>query len=117
MNESIFQDFLQFLKKNNFDYETETEKEFEEALRRAEDDDIQDEIQSSYKALMSAIDKAKQKELVDKSAEIKSLISDEILKRYFYREGLYDYQVVNNPEILEAISVLNDTKKYERILK
>ncbi|NND63049.1 MAG: S41 family peptidase [Flavobacteriaceae bacterium] len=117
VNESIFQDFLQFLKKNNFDYETETEKEFEEALRRAEDDDIQDEIQSSYKALMSAIDKAKQKELVDKSAEIKSLISDEILKRYFYREGLYDYQVVNNPEILEAISVLNDTKKYERILK
>ncbi len=117
VNEAIFQDFLQYLKRNDFQYETQTEKEFEKALRRAEDDELQDEIKSSYKALMESIDKAKEKELVDKKAEIKSLISDEILKRYFYREGLYNYQVENNPEIMEAISVLNDPKKYERILR
>jgi len=45
------------------------------------------------------------------------LLSDEILKRYFYREGLYDYQVTQNPEILEAVAVLNDNKRYNRILK
>ena len=35
---SDFQDFNQFLKSNGFEYETETEKKFAEALRRAEDD-------------------------------------------------------------------------------
>lgn len=116
-SESNFQDFLQYLKKNEFEYETKTEKEFAEALRRSEDDQLKNEIEDSYKALMASIDRAKEKDLVDKKAEIMSLLSDEILKRYFYRQGLYDYQVTHNPEILEAVSVLNDTNKYKRILK
>ncbi|GAB5400768.1 MAG: S41 family peptidase [Aureisphaera sp.] len=117
INDAVFQDFIKYLKKNGFDYETESEKKFEEALRRAEDDELKDDIQASYNSLMESIDRAKEKDLVSKKAEIKSLLTDEILKRYFYREGLYDYQVKNNPEILEAISVLNNTSQYQKILK
>ncbi|NND89191.1 MAG: S41 family peptidase [Flavobacteriaceae bacterium] len=116
-DDSDFNDFLGFLDRNNFEYETEAEKKFAEALRHAEDDDIKNDISASYDQLMKAIDKAKEKDLVEKKAEIKSLLSDEILKRYFYVEGLYKYQLENNPEILEAIAVLNDPSKYERILK
>lgn len=112
-----FQDFLRFLKQNNFSYETETEKEFAKALRRSEDDNLNKDITSSYNQLMSAIDSAKDKAISSKKSEIMSLISDEILKRYFYREGLYDYQVIYNPEIIEAVSVLNDEKRYYGILK
>lgn len=115
-SEADFQDFISFLKKNNFEYETEAEKEFAEALRRAEDDGLKDDISGSYQQLMKAIDAAKDKDLVSKKAEIMSLLSDEILKRYFYREGLYEHQVKNNPEIREAISVLENPSKYERIL-
>tara|TARA_R110002072_G_scaffold7503_2_gene40437 strand:- start:178160 stop:179785 length:1626 start_codon:yes stop_codon:yes gene_type:complete len=114
---SDFQDFLDFLKRKNFVYETETEKEFAEALRRAEDDDIKDDIAASYAEMMKAIDKAKEKKIVAKKAEIKSLLTDEILKRYFYKEGLYDYQVVNNPEILAGIDVLTNESVYNKILK
>lgn len=117
VSETDFQNFLQFLKKKNFSYETETEKKFAEALRRAEDDELKEGIQSSYNALMSSIEAVKEKDLIAKKVEIKSLLTDEILKRYFYTKGLYDYQIENNPEILEAVSVLNDTNKYNRILK
>ncbi len=116
-SEVDFQDFLKFLRQNDFNYETETEKEFAEALRRSEDDDLKQEIEGNYKQLIASINKAKDKALIDKKAEIMSLISDEILKRYFYRDGLYEYQVKNNPEILEAIAVLNETNRYNRILK
>lgn len=116
-SEADFKDFLGFLKRNNFEYETKTEKEFAEAMRLAEDDELIDEIESSYNELMASIDRAKEKDLISKKAEIKSLLSDEILKRYFYKQGLYDYQVEHNPEILKAVSVLNDIKKYNRILR
>lgn len=115
-NDSDFNDFLSFLKKKGFAYETETEKEFAEGLRRAEDDDIAKEISASYNDLMKAIDAAKEKRLVAKKAEIKSLLTDEILKRYFYKEGLYDYQVVNNPEILAGVEILNNSKNYRKVL-
>ena len=112
-----FADFLSFLKTEGFNYETETEKEFAEALRRAEDDDLKKEIEGTYNQLMASIDKAKEKALESKKAEIKSLLSDEILKRYFYRDGLYEYQLENNGEIQAAVDVLNNENKYRKILK
>ncbi|SRX72566.1 S41 family peptidase [Aequorivita antarctica] len=115
--EADFQDFLKFLKANNFEYETETEKKFAEGLKISEDDDMSKDISASYNQLMAAIDAAKDKAIVDKKIEIESLVTDEILKRYFYREGLYNYQIEHNPEILEAIAVLNDAGRYGKILK
>ena len=115
--ESDFQDFLKYLKENDFEYETETEKKFAEGLKMAEADDLNNEISSSYNQLLTAIDKAKDKAVIDKKIEIESILIDEILKRYFYREGLYNYQIEHNPEILEAVSVLNDASRYRKILK
>ncbi|PHS67353.1 MAG: peptidase S41 [Flavobacterium sp.] len=115
--ESDFQKFLSFLKTNNFEYETETEKEFEKALRKAKTEKLDKEIQASYEQLMTSVDQAKEKALVEKKHEIITLLSDEILKRYFYRDGMYNYHLINSPEILEAVSLLNDEGKYRNILK
>ncbi len=116
VSDAIFQEFLEFLNVKSFSYETETEKEFAEALRRSEDDGLKDGIQKSYDALMASIQEAKKTDLIAKKVEIKSLLSDEILKRYFYAEGLYDYHINHNPEILTAVETLNDASKYNRIL-
>ena len=115
--DSDFQDFLQFLKSNNFEYKTESEKLFSEALRKSEDEHLQKEISSSYNQLMIAVDNAKEKVLVEKKGEIINLLSDEILKRYFYRDGMYEYHLSHSPEILEAVSVLKNESKYQKILK
>ncbi|ARV11876.1 peptidase S41 [Gilvibacter sp. SZ-19] len=112
-----FEAFLKFLNKNGFEYETETEKAFEAAFNKAKSDELQGKIDKAYGQLRAAINEVKQDELRDKKVEIKSLLEQEILKRYFYREGLYEYQVVNNPEILEALAVLNDPQRYAKILK
>ncbi len=117
VSDGDFQNFIDFLEKNNFSYETETEKKLEEAFRRAEDDELKGGIQDSYNQLLNAISQAKKQDLIAKKVEIKALLTDEIIKRYFFAEGLYDYHLIYSPEILEAISVLKDESKYNRILK
>lgn len=112
-----FKDFQKFLVQNNFEYETETEQKFAEGFRMAENDEIASEIKETYNQLTQAINIAKDKAIIDKKIEIESLLTDEILKRYFYRDGLYNYQINNNPEILEAVSVLKDEGRYKKILK
>jgi len=116
-SESDFHNFLQYLKNNNFEYETETEKEFEEALRKAKKEKLDTEILASYAQLMNSVDRAKEKALVEKKEEIITILSDEILKRYFYREGMYKYHIIESPEILEAVSLLNNETKFQKILK
>lgn len=115
--DSDFRDFQQFLKQNNFQYETEMEKKFSEGLKLAKEENVDKEITNSYAQLMNAVDKIKDNAIVEKRAEIETLLKDEIIKRYFYRDGLYNYQIENNPEIREAISVLNDENRYRSILK
>jgi carboxyl-terminal processing protease len=115
--EKEFQDFRGFLKTGGFHFETQTELKFKDALRKAEDDNLRVEIESSYALLMTEIDKAKDEKIINKKAEIISLLKAEILKQYFYSRGLYEYQVANSLEIRAAIDVLNNEREYRKILK
>lgn len=116
-SEADFQDFKTFLKEKQFKYNTETEKQLEEAFKKAEADGLTSEIQTSYSQLMQTIDRAKEAILDAKTPEIKTLLEDEILKRYFYREGMYNYHLSHSDVVLKAVEVLNDPKQYHKILK
>lgn len=112
-----FMKFVKWIEKQGFDFDTETESAFNEAYAKAVNEELDDDIKAGYDAMKQAIKQAKKNEIIDKKAEIMTLLSDEIIKRYFYKEGLYQYQIKNNDVIQEAISVLNDQKRYDRILK
>jgi carboxyl-terminal processing protease len=116
-SDADFQEFVSWIEKRGFEFETVTESAFAKAYQAATNEELDDDIKTSYNSMLEAIKKAKKKEVVDKKAEIKSLLTDEIVKRYFYREGLYNHQIKYNPEIRAAIEVLNDEGKYQRILK
>jgi carboxyl-terminal processing protease len=116
-SDADFQEFVSWIEKRGFEFETVTESAFAKAYLAATNEELDDDIKTSYNSMLEAIKKAKKKEVVDKKAEIKSLLTDEIVKRYFYKEGLYNYQIKYSPEIRAAIEVLNDESKYQRILK
>jgi hypothetical protein len=59
---------------------------------------------------MKSIDAAKAGWLKKESWSKKSLLSDEILKDNFYRDGLHEYQP-KNPEILAAVAILNNAQQ------
>lgn len=117
LTSSDFKKFQQFLKDTNFKYETEIEKKFAEGLHMAKEEKLDKEIAESYSKLIQSLNQSKDKAIDEKRAEIESLITDEIIKRYFYREGLYDYHIKHNPEVKEAIAVLNNSTRYREILK
>jgi carboxyl-terminal processing protease len=114
---SDFSDFKEFLKTTNFKYTTQTEKELKQTLEIAVKEEFDDDVQNNYNNFLASIQQAKTKAIDDKKPEIERLITDEIIKRYFYNDGLYDYYVINNPEIEEAKDILNNSNRYSKILK
>ena len=74
-------------------------------------------ISTEYQQLLTALQKSEENQLNQNQKEIKNLILDEIIKRYQYKEGLYQYYLKNNSEIKKAVSILNDTPQYNKILK
>ena len=49
--------------------------------------------------------------------QIKKLIQEELITRYQYREGLYQFYTKENLEIEKAIALLNNQNQYKSILK
>jgi carboxyl-terminal processing protease len=115
--EKDYSDFKDYLKSNGFEYQTATEKELEDVVAAAEKEGYQQNLSEELKSIKEAISNSKEQALNLKKAEIMSLLSEEIIKRYFYKEGLYEYYVKKNPEILKAKEILQDKAQYQNILK
>jgi len=109
--------FKQFLKQADFTYETETEKELKELMLVSKKEGYEKAIAKTQQNMLAEIETAKQKQIEAKKHEIERLLSDEIIKRYHYEEGLYTYYLAHNPEIKKAKEILNNASTYQKILK
>ncbi|WP_034920369.1 S41 family peptidase [Gillisia sp. CAL575] len=109
--------FKAYLNKSDFSYQTRTEKDLEAALYTAEKEGFSEDILNSYNQTLNKIATAKKEDLDAKKAEITTLLTDEIIKRYFYQEGLYQHYILENPEITEAQDILGNSSRYSGILK
>lgn len=112
-----FTDFKKYLKTQDFEFNTLTELKLNELLETSIQEELDEVLAGEYSAMLQAIEEAKANSLNDKKAEISSLLSDEIIKRYFYKEGLYEYYVLHNPEIQKAVDILNDVNTYQSTLE
>lgn len=117
ISDADFANFKAFLKKENFQLDTETEIALKKTLEAAKKEKIDESIAAEYQQLLAALQRSEEKELEKNKAEIKTLLLDEIIKRYQYREGLYLHYSKNNPEITKAINILGNTLEYNTILK
>jgi carboxyl-terminal processing protease len=86
-------------------------------LATAKKEKIDESITLEYQQLLSALQKSEDLLLDKNQKEIRNLIVDEIIKRYQYQEGLYQYYIKNNSEIKKSMSVLNNSADYRSILK
>ena len=117
LSESDFKKFKNHIKSAGFNFETKTEKALTDALAVAKEEELDGVINSEYKDLTVVLQAYKTNAIDGNKAQLKSLITDEIIKRYFYSEGLYTYYTANNEEIKKALSILNNPSQYASILR
>ncbi len=112
-----YQGFTNFVSQSDFSFETKTEKAIKEAMASTENVVFDETVENDFKTLLSDIEKSKLAALQKHQGEIQKKLEDEIVKRYFYREGLYEYYLENDDAILAATELLGNSSKYDAILK
>lgn len=108
--------FKTYAAEQNFSYQTKTEKVLEETIN-GDDTLLGADVQEKYKDLLLAVNRGKINALDTYKDEIQKNLEDEIITRYFYREGLYKYYLKHDDAILTATGLLADTNKYSSILQ
>jgi len=112
-----FDAFKDHVSKSEFSFETKTEKALKEALLSQGNELLGPEVIEDSKKLLGTISKSKGEALDTFESEIQKQLEDEIIKRYYYREGLYDYYLINDSAIVTANTLLKDLSKYNALLK
>jgi carboxyl-terminal processing protease len=106
-----FKSFTAFLEKDTT-FVTEQERLFKEAYLSSENSSISKEYE-----------KIKEKLLEDKISEIAKnkdvitiLLAEEVLEKYYYKEGVYVHNLKNDETISEAVKLLKNEDAYKQIL-
>lgn len=117
LTNSDFDSFKNFLSSNKFSYETKTEKAFLKAYEISKLESLNDDIEKDYQTLLSNLKTSKNSAIDQNKTYLLELLTEEIVKRYVYREGLYDYYKIHNPDIKKASEILKNKNTYFNYLK
>ena len=108
---TLFKDFIQYLEKDTT-FVTQQEKLFKEAFNFTKNQNISKE----FSKIQEKLYKQKVDEISKNKEEIEEEIIDEIILKYFYKEGVFIDDLKNDKTIIEAVKLLKNIKEYNRIL-
>ena len=108
---TLFKDFIQYLEKDTT-FVTQQEKLFKEAFNYTQNQNISKELNKIQEELY----KQKVDEISKNKEEIEEEIIDEIILKYFYKEGVFIDDLKKDKTIIEAVKLLKNIKEYNRIL-
>ena len=117
LNDKDFLDFKNYLKTNDFSFETDTEKALKKAFETSKKEELNDNIESDFNTLISNLNTSKNKVIDENKGYLLELLTKDIVKRYVYREGLYEYLEAHDTEIKKATNILSNPTTYHGYLK
>ena len=111
-----FDEFVKFLESRNYFGETESDKLLNDLREKAKKEKYYDAIAADLKAAENKMTAEKKAEILSHRKDITDLIEKEISSRYYYEKGKIQMGLRNDKEIDEAIKLLKDTPRYQKIL-
>lgn len=116
ISDETYEEFKQFIKARNFSYDLMSAKVLTDLKKMVElegfKDIVKEEIESLEKKLQTNLDHS----LEHFSKDVKTLIAEEIVVRYYGEKGGIIYSLREDTDILESYKILGDKEKYNEIL-
>jgi carboxyl-terminal processing protease len=115
LSDNEYADFISWLTNKEYDYVTESEEKLEALKEKAEKENYFGSIQEEYNAVKAKIKSDKASDLKLHEQEIKWLLENEIVSRYYYQNGRTENSFSSDPEIKMAIKALTTPSIYSAV--
>ena len=116
VTEADYNDFKVMVKKADFKYDQQSEKIMKTLKEAAKFEGYLDEASEEIKALEKKLTHNLDRDLDYFSKDIRSMIADEIIKRYYYTRGGIIQQLKDDDGLQAALKILADPVKYKETL-
>lgn len=116
LTDADYTDFKNKVKGADFKYDQQSEKILKTLKEAAEFEGYMKEASDEFKALENKLTHNLDRDLDYFSKDIKEMISEEIIKRYYYQRGAIIQQLKGDNELDEAVKILTNPERYQQIL-
>lgn len=116
ITDQIYADFIDFVLNEDFEYVTESLAMIKDLEEKAKEEDEFSEASAEFEALREKLQPSKKEDLLKYKDEIKPLLADEIVGRYYYQKGRIIRGLEGDEFISTAIEILNDNARYKKVL-
>ena len=116
VTDADYNDFKAMVKKADFKYDQQSEKILKTLKEAAKFEGYLDEASEEIKALEKKLTHNLDRDLDYFSKDIRSMIADEIIKRYYYTRGGIIQQLKDDDGLQAALKILADPVKYKETL-
>ena len=116
LTDADYADFKALLKKRNFTYDRQSEEVLKKLKEFAEFEGYMENAKEEFAALENKLQHNLDLELDRFAKDIKPLIADEIVKRYYFEKGAVQEGLKDDPDLKKAIEVLQQPEEYRKVL-
>ena len=111
----IYADFIQFVKGQDFKYESKTESELDNLLEVAKREKYYDISKEEFENLKLKLGHNLDQDLEHFKKEISELLADEIVSRYYYQKGAIKAALRDDSDVSKALDILHKPDGYAAI--
>ena len=116
LTDADYADFKAMLKKRNFTYDRQSEKMLQNLKEMAEFEGYMEGASEEFSALEKKLQHNLDLELDRFAKEIKPLIAEEIVKRYYFERGAVQETLKDDADLKKALEVLQKPEEYKKVL-
>ncbi|MCO4813206.1 MAG: S41 family peptidase [Flavobacteriales bacterium] len=112
----IYDNFKSYILGKEFTYSTASEEMLKSMKETAEEEGFYEDLRKEYEALMTKVTPSKERDLEKFKTQIKLLLENEIISRYFYQNGRAIQSFKDDVFINKSMEILQNKSKYNTIL-
>jgi carboxyl-terminal processing protease len=116
VSDSLYNDFCLFIQDKDYDYVTRTEKNINRLESQAKEDKYYDMLSSEFTKLKLTMQDIKNKDTENHKSELKELLEQEIVRRYYYQRGDIEVQFDDDMDWASCKEILTDSTGYNQYL-
>lgn len=116
ISDEEYKEFVSWLEGKEYDYTTYLEKSVNDLTKYAEKEEYYDDIKSQIEEIKKKVNHSKEQDLITNQKEIRKILSEEIVSRYYFQEGMIEAGLVEDPAVKAAIDFLSVPNKLEQTL-
>lgn len=116
LTDDEYEDFKAYVLKQEFTYSTASEEMLKRMKETAVEEGFFEDSKAEYDALLLRVVPSKERDLVKFKDEIKILLENEIVSRYYFQTGRAENSFRNDDVVKKALEILSKSSQYNTIL-